>query len=37
MGWQVTLNGMTVPVWLSGVAAVVATVLGVMQWKENRK
>jgi hypothetical protein len=35
--WQVTLNGATVPVWLSGVAFVVAGGLAVMVWRENRR
>jgi hypothetical protein len=34
--WEVTLNGAVVPVWLSGVAFVVAGGLAVMVWRENR-
>ncbi len=36
LGWEVTLNGAVVPVWLSGVAFVVAGGLAVMVWRENR-
>jgi hypothetical protein len=35
--WEVTLNGAVVPVWLSGVAFVVAGGLAVMVWRENRR
>jgi hypothetical protein len=35
--WQVTLNGVIVPVWLSGIAFVVAGGLAVMVWRENRR
>ena len=37
LGWEVTLNGAIVPVWLSGIAFVVAGGLGVMVWRENRR
>ena len=35
--WEVTLNGAMVPVWLSGVAVVVAGGLAVMVWREMRR
>lgn len=35
--WEVTLNGTIVPVWLSGIAFVVAGGLAVMVWWENRR
>jgi len=35
--WEVTLNGAIVPVWLSGIAFVVAGGLAVMVWRENRR
>ena len=35
--WEVTLNGAIVPVWLSGIAFVVAGGLAVMVWWENRR
>jgi hypothetical protein len=37
LGWEVTLNGASVPVWLSGVTFVVAGALAVMVWRENRR
>jgi hypothetical protein len=35
--WEVTLNGAIVPVWLSGIAFVVAGGLAVKVWRENRR
>ncbi len=35
--WEVTLNGAIVPVWLSGIAFVVAGGLAVMVWWEHRR
>ncbi len=35
--WEVTLNGAIVPVWLSGIAFVIAGGLAVMVWRENRR
>jgi hypothetical protein len=37
LGWEVTLNGAVVPVWLSGVAFVVAGGLALMVWREHRQ
>lgn len=37
MGWEVTLNGVSIPVWVSGIASVVAAGLAVMVWVETRK
>lgn len=34
-GWEVTVNGVTVPVWVSGVAFLIAGGLAVMLWREN--
>ena len=36
-GWQVSLEGMTIPVWASAIAFVVAAGLAVMVWLEMRK
>jgi hypothetical protein len=36
-GWEVTVNGITIPIWASGVAFVVAAVLAVMLWREARQ
>ncbi len=37
MGWEVSVNGMQVPVWVSGVAFLVAGGLAVMVWREARR
>jgi membrane protein implicated in regulation of membrane protease activity len=37
LGWEVTVNGLIVPVWLSGIAFVIATGLAVMVWREARR
>jgi len=36
LGWEVTVHGMSVPVWASGIAFVVAAGLAVMVWLEMR-
>jgi uncharacterized membrane protein YvlD (DUF360 family) len=36
MGWEVTINGFSVPLWGSIVACVVAAVLAAMVARENR-
>jgi hypothetical protein len=33
--WAVTIEGMTVPVWASGIATLVAAGLATMLWKES--
>lgn len=35
-GWEVTVNGLSVPVWVSGIAFVVAGGLAIMVWLEAR-
>ena len=37
LGWEVMVNGVTVPVWVSGIAFVIAVGLAVMIWRETRK
>jgi hypothetical protein len=37
LGWEVTVNGVGIPVWVSGIAFVVAAGLAVMVWQETRK
>jgi hypothetical protein len=37
LGWEITVNGVSVPVWASGVAFVIAAGLAVMVWRETRK
>jgi hypothetical protein len=35
LGWEVTVHGVSVPVWASGIAFVVAAGLAVMVWLET--
>jgi hypothetical protein len=37
LGWEVTVHGVSIPVWASGIAFVVAAGLAVMVWLESRK
>ena len=37
LGWEVMVNGMPVPVWVSGIAFVIAAGLAVMVWRETRQ
>jgi hypothetical protein len=37
LGWEVIVNGLSVPVWVSGIAFVVAGGLAVMLWLEARQ
>jgi hypothetical protein len=37
LGWEVTVNGVSVPVWASGIAFVIAAGLAVMVWRETRE
>jgi hypothetical protein len=37
LGWEVTVNGLSIPVWASGIAFLVAGGLAVMLWLEARK
>ena len=37
LGWEVTVNGVSVPVWVSGIACVIAAGLAVMVWRETRE
>ncbi len=36
LGWEVSVNGVTIPVWVSGIAFIVSGGLAVMLWRENR-
>jgi hypothetical protein len=35
--WELTINGIAIPVWLSAVAAVLIGALCVMLWRESRR
>lgn len=37
LGWDIAINGITIPLWASGVAFVVAAGLAVMVWRERPK
>ncbi len=37
LGWEVTINGLVIPVWLSGIAFVIAGGLAAMLWRESRR
>jgi hypothetical protein len=36
LGWDVSINGVSIPVWVSGIAFVASGGLAVMLWRENR-
>jgi hypothetical protein len=36
-GWTVVVNGITVPLWASAIAAVIAAGLALMVWRESRR
>ena len=36
LGWDVSINGMAIPLWVSGVAFIVSGGLAFMLWRENR-
>jgi hypothetical protein len=37
LGWDVSVNGVAIPVWASGIAFIVTGGLAVMLWREHRK
>ncbi len=36
LGWDITVNGVLIPLWASVIACVVAAALAVMLWRETR-
>ena len=36
LGWDITINGIAIPLWASGVAFIVAAGLAEMLWRERR-
>lgn len=34
--WEVVVNGVQIPLWVSGVAFVIATALAALVWRESR-
>jgi hypothetical protein len=37
LGWEVAVNGILIPLWVSVIACGVAATMAVMLWRENRK
>ena len=37
LGWDVTVNGIVIPIWFSVIACIVAIVLAVMVARESRR
>jgi ABC-type proline/glycine betaine transport system permease subunit len=35
--WPLSINGIAIPVWASAIACVLAAVLSIMVWRENRR
>ena len=36
LAWDVSINGVAIPLWVSGIALVVSGGLAVMLWRESR-
>lgn len=37
LGWEATVNGLIIPVWLSAIAFVITVGLAIMVWQEARR
>ena len=37
LGWDVTVNGISIPIWASAIAVAVAAGLAAMLWREARQ
>ena len=37
LAWEVTIHGFVVPVWLSGIAFLIAGGIAAMLWRESRR
>jgi hypothetical protein len=37
LGWEISVNGIAIPIWASGFAFVIAGVLALMLWREARQ
>ena len=37
LGWSVVVNGISIPLWASAIACLVAAGLAVMMWREARQ
>ena len=36
LGWEVSVNGVAIPIWVSGIAFVIAGGVAVLVWREAR-
>jgi hypothetical protein len=36
LGWEVSVGGLLIPLWVSAIACLIAATLAVMVWRENR-
>ena len=36
LGWEIVVNGVTIPVWLSAITCVISGGLAAMLWRESR-
>ncbi|MES2073922.1 MAG: hypothetical protein V4488_26445 [Pseudomonadota bacterium] len=37
LGWPVSVNGIDIPLWASGIGFVITAVLATMLWREGRR
>ncbi len=37
LSWAVTVNGISIPVWVSGLAFIITAILAAMLWREARQ
>lgn len=37
LGWEVVVNGTSIPLWVSAIAALIAGSLALMLWKESHR
>ena len=37
LSWEVNVNGISIPIWASGIAFVIAAALAVMLWRESHQ
>ena len=36
LGWEIVIDGLTIPVWISGLGFIAGGALAAMLWRENR-
>lgn len=37
LGWEIIVNGTPIPLWVSGIAAIVTGSLSALTWRESRR